>query len=504
MQQRLNSPVEGYSMEELERHRLLADMAEQSTDMISRHTPNDWKFIYASPAVEHLLGYKLEEIIGVPAYELYHPDDVENFKSRSANVQYSKGLYTHTYRFKCKNGKYTWLESTSRSLRDPESGELREILVVSRDVTQRIEADIANRRLVRILKSTSDLVLFFDTQLHVVDCNESAARTLALAGLEDNLVCLQDLFTDASYTIILSEALEVAEQKGSWQGELTMKSGQGMFPAHLEVLAHYHLDNLEHYSIVARNLKAVKEAETQLKHYKSEVDHYSRLITMGVLASSLAHELNQPLTGIFNYLRGIELRFKGESIHWDDIALPITNASKAAMRAGTIIHQMMSFTKKRPAELERIEIASLLNEVLGLVHYSANKANVELITLLPDHELFVNIDKVQLEQVLINLIINAIEASEVTAQNAVKPVYICVELKGELLVITVEDRGKGLDEANIEKFFQQFYSTKASGLGMGLAISKSLIEEMGGELWAGNNANTAGAFFSFSLHVSNP
>ena len=486
-----------------QRHRLLADMAEKSTDMISRHTPGDWKFIYASPAVEHLLGYKLEEIIGVPAYELYHPDDVENFKSRSASVQYSKGLYTHTYRFKCKDGRYTWLESTSRSMRDPVSGVLREILVVSRDVTQRIEADIANRRLVRILKSTSDLVLFFDTQLQVVDCNESAARTLALSGLEEHSVCLQSLFTDASYNTILSEALDIAEQVGSWQGELTMKSECGMFPVHLEVLAHYHLDNLEHYSIVARNLKAVKETEAQLKHYKSEVDHYSRLITMGVLASSLAHELNQPLTGIFNYLRGIELRFKGESIHWDDIALPVTNASKAAMRAGSIIHQMMSFTKKRPAELECIEIASLLNEVLELVHYNANKANVELITLLPDHEIFVNLDRVQLEQVLINLIINAIEASEVEPLQDVKPVYICVELKGELLVVTVEDRGKGLSKVHIEKVFQQFYSTKTSGLGMGLAISKSLIEEMGGELWAGNNENTEGAFFSFSLHVSN-
>lgn len=503
MQQHQYSPVEGYSMEELERHRLLADMAEQSTDMISRHTPGDWKFIYASPAVEHLLGYKLEEIIGVPAYELYHPDDVENFKSRSASVQYSKGLYTHTYRFKCKGGKYTWLESTSRSMRDPVSGVLREILVVSRDVTQRIEADIANRRLVRILKSTSDLVLFFDTQLQVVDCNESAARTLALSGLQDHLVYLQDLFADASYNIILSEALEIAEKTGSWQGELTMKSEQGMFPVHLEVLAHYHLDNLEHYSIVARNLKAVKETEAQLKHYKSEVDHYSRLITMGVLASSLAHELNQPLTGVFNYLRGIERRFKGENIHWDDISLPITNASKAAMKAGTIIHQMMSFTKKRSIELESVEVASLLHEVLDLVRYNADKENVEIITLLPDHEMFVNIDKIQLEQVLINLIINAIEASQIKSLQDVKPVYICVEMKGDLLIFTVEDRGKGLDEDHLEKVFQQFYSTKASGLGMGLAISKSLIEEMGGELWAGNNANTSGAFFSFSLHVSN-
>lgn len=502
MQQHQNSPVEGYSMEDLERHRLLADMAEQSTDMISRHTPGDWKFIYASPAVEHLLGYTLEEIIGVPAYELYHPDDVENFKSRSASVQYSKGLYTHTYRFKCKDGRYTWLESTSRSLRDPESGVLREILVVSRDVTQRIEADIANRRLVRILKSTSDLVLFCDVHLKVVDCNEAAARALALTDLAVHEVCLQDLFSDVSYTTILSEALEAAEQAGSWQGELTMKSEQGMFPVHLEVLAHYHLDHLEHYSIVARNLKAVKDAEAQLKRYKNEVDHYSRLITMGVLASSLAHELNQPLTGIVNYLRGIKRRFEGGAVRWDDIALPINNASKAAMRAGAIIHQMMSFTKKRPAELETVEMITLLHEVLELTRYNADKANVELITLVPDHQVFICVDKTQLEQVVINLIINAIEASQVEPLQDVKPVYIRVEVKNDLLEFTVEDRGEGLADEQIEKVFQQFYSTKASGLGMGLAISKSLIEEMGGELWAGNNPSTAGAFFSFSLNLS--
>ena len=80
--------------------------------------------------------------------------------------------------------------------------------------------------------------------------------------------------------------------------------------------------------------------------------------------------------------------------------------------------------------------------------------------------------------------------------------YIRVEVKNDLLEFTVEDRGEGLADEQIEKVFQQFYSTKASGLGMGLAISKSLIEEMGGELWAGNNPSTAGAFFSFSLNLS--
>src|SRR5690554_5520894 len=94
------TPEEGFTAltDDAERNRLLAEMAEQSTDMISRHTPEDWRFIYASPAVTHLLGYSVEEIVGMSAYDLYHPDDVEDFRVRAPTVNYDRGLYTHTYR----------------------------------------------------------------------------------------------------------------------------------------------------------------------------------------------------------------------------------------------------------------------------------------------------------------------------------------------------------------------------------------------------------------------
>ncbi|MCO4759472.1 MAG: PAS domain S-box protein, partial [Oceanospirillaceae bacterium] len=204
-------PHEGLSAltDDAERNRLLAEMAEQSTDMISRHTPGDWHFIYASPAVENLLGYSVDEIIGMSAYELYHPDDVEDFKRRSPSVSYERGLYTHTYRFRCKDGHYTWLESTSRSLRDPETGELKEILVVSRDASRRIEAEQTNRRLARVLESSSDLVAFIDLDNRVSNLNEAARERLGVDKVDDTLI-LRDLFHPQSYQQLLDEALPTA------------------------------------------------------------------------------------------------------------------------------------------------------------------------------------------------------------------------------------------------------------------------------------------------------
>ena len=363
------------------RNRMLAEMAEQSTDMISRHTPTDWLFIYVSPAVTHLLGYQVQEIIGISAYDLYHPDDVEDFKRRARSVNYNRGLYTHTYRFRCKDGHYTWLESTSRTIRDPDTGRIQEILVVSRDVTHRILA------------------------------------------------------------------------------------------------------------------------EEQLKKYREDIEHAGRLITMGELASGLAHELNQPLTAMVNFLRGVERRFAGQqNIRWEDIELPITRSINTALRAGDIIHRMMDFTRRQEPVVTALDIAAIVEEMCEFCESTAERDNVSITRCIATDLPAVTGDKIQVEQVLLNLLINAIEASRENAGDG--PPQIAVEVAEydqSSLLIKVKDHGKGIAEDDLERIFERFYSTKSSGLGMGLAISRSLVETLGGELWA-ENLTPPGACFSFTLN----
>ncbi|MEH6651647.1 MAG: ATP-binding protein [Motiliproteus sp.] len=491
--------------DDAERNRLLAEMAEQSTDMISRHTPEDWRFIYVSPAVTHLLGYTVEEIVGMSAHDLYHPDDVEDFAHRASSVSYEKGLYTHTYRFRCKDGHYTWLESTSRSIRDPDTGELREMLVVSRDASRRIGAEQANRRLARVLESSSDLVVFLSPDLTITLLNESARRLLSISQHAKEPCVLAELLTADSYAQFSEDGLPSAVSSGCWTGELEMVGSEGsMIPVALELLAHSVLHGqVEYFSLVARDLSEAKAAETKLKQYQAEIDHATRLITMGELASSLAHELNQPLTAIVNYVRGIQRRFKDSDIvSWDELQLPLDKTAATALRAGEIIHRMIDFTRKREPARERLSLYDVVHDLIEFCGPNAERHNVQLDDRVDSSLPEVLADRIQLEQVLLNLLVNAIEASEQSAECTALMVTVEASLTPDcMLLIRVRDQGVGLPTGHPQQVFERFFTTKAKGLGMGLAISRSLVETLGGELWAENNPD-GGASFLFSLPLA--
>ncbi|HLV77320.1 MAG TPA: ATP-binding protein [Marinobacter sp.] len=500
------TPEEGFTAltDDAERNRLLAEMAEQSTDMISRHTPEDWRFIYASPAVTHLLGYSVEEIVGMSAYDLYHPDDVEDFRVRAPTVNYDRGLYTHTYRFRCRDGHYTWLESTSRTIRDPETGQIREILVVSRDATHRIKADKANRRLARVLESTQDLVVFVNLDCTVSHLNESARVALRLEETDYSAFPLACFVSEAGYRLLVEEGFPAATEAGNWRGELSMRTLEGKrIPVMLELLAHRSLHgDVEYFSLVAHDLTEKKAAEEQLKQYQADIDHASRLVTMGELASSLAHELNQPLAAMVNYLKGIERRFAGkDSIAWTDLELPISRSIRTALRAGEIIHRMIDFTRKQEPVIRNLDLAELIREMLEFCESTAERHNVRIACEVPADLPQVAGDRIQLEQVLLNLVVNAIEASARECEDRPATVTVRVAHEPAQVCVRVEDEGAGIPEADLPHLFDRFFSTKQSGLGMGLAISRSLVENLGGELWA-ENLPEQGARFSFTLNTA--
>lgn len=497
-----------------ERNRLLAEMAEESTDMISRHTPDNWDFISASPAVKHLLGYETEEIIGMSAYDLYHPDDVEDFKHRSPSVSYDRGLYTHTYRFRCKDGHYTWLESTSRSIRDPETGEMKEILVVSRDASHRIETEQANRRLARVLERSSDLVIFVTPDLSISHLNESAQSTLEVKDLPLDQLKLAQLLPSDSLNQLIEKGFPSVNPKGIsqqelnqkevWSGELEMQGQRkSPIPVSLELLAHYSFQgHLEYYSLVARNLSEAKQAQAELKRYQADINHAARLVTMGELASSLAHELNQPLTAIINYCRGIQRRFSDkEQVSWKEVEFPVEKMAATAMRAGSIIHRMMDFTRKQEPKKQTVNLNGIIEDLIELSATNAEKHGVVLENRISDKTFSVWADPIQLEQVLLNLMMNAIEACSHDEILESRVIITTECLDQNTIEIRVMDNGPGLPLESPNQIFERFFTTKAKGLGMGLAISRSLVESLGGELQAQNNTD-GGACFSFTVPLS--
>ena len=224
---------------------------------------------------------------------------------------------------------------------------------------------------------------------------------------------------------------------------------------------------------------------------------------MGELASSLAHELNQPLAAMVNYLRGIERRFADKAmLSWSDVELPISRSIRTALRAGGIIHRMMDFTRKQEPVITSLNLPELIREMVDFCESMAERNNVRIAFEPPSDLPPVRGDKIQLEQVLLNLIVNAIEASASSEDEDVTTVDIRVESYGSSqLQVEVEDQGQGISEADMSRLFDRFFSTKDTGLGMGLAISRSLVENLGGELWA-ESIPAGGARFSFTLNTT--
>jgi len=249
------------------------------------------------------------------------------------------------------------------------------------------------------------------------------------------------------------------------------------------------------YARLARSLDAERrEREERLKQVQSELVHVSRVNEMGLMVWTLAHELNQPLSAVTNYIRaGQLLAERGDA---EKLRTTLARAGEQTARAGQIIQRLRAFVKKGETE-RRIEgVRETIEEaqMLALVDAGPRAASVavKLEPSLPS----ALIDKVQIQQVLLNLIRNAIEAMADSVRREV--VISAAPADGNMIEIRVADSGPGLAPEVREKLFQPFTTTKAHGMGVGLSICRSIVEAHGGQLWAADNPG-GGTLFCFTL-----
>ena len=241
-----------------------------------------------------------------------------------------------------------------------------------------------------------------------------------------------------------------------------------------------------------------KQAEEAYAKTQAELAHVTRVMTMGELAASIAHEVNQPLSGVV--ING------NTCLRWLAAAPPnLEEAREAAnrivrdgKRAGDVIARIRALATKSGSTRERMNINESVQEVIGLTRDEVRRKGVKLKTELADQLPKVMGDRVQLQQVLLNLMMNAVDAMS-TVEDRARELVIQTQAdeEGEVQV-SVRDSGIGLDEAGMEKIFTPFYSTKAAGMGMGLSISRSIIQNHGGRLWAEPN-ESPGTTFHFTL-----
>lgn len=245
-----------------------------------------------------------------------------------------------------------------------------------------------------------------------------------------------------------------------------------------------------------RDVEEGEAAEARFQALQAELIHVSRLTALGEMASSLAHELNQPLAAVSNYLKGSArlIRAEGEPPR-DKLLEAIGKAGDQAMRAGEIIRRMRDFVARGETERRPEGLSDLLREAAALALLGAEAQGVDLVWRLDPTVERVLCDRVQVQQVVLNLIRNALEAMDQTPR---KRLEIRTEADGDLARVSVIDTGAGVSPEITGQLFQPFVTTKRTGMGVGLSISRTIVEAHGGRIWA-EPAPGGGTAFRFTL-----
>jgi len=275
-------------------------------------------------------------------------------------------------------------------------------------------------------------------------------------------------------------------------GVLAMFSRKPVTPETTETLA-------SGADLIAEGIER-KRAQEALQMTQAELARVSRLTTMGELAASIAHEVNQPLTAVTNNSNACLRLLAADKLTPEILGRALEEIVADGTRASAVVARIRGFIKKEPVEKNRLDMNDVIQEVLALADRELYENRVRLERQLTKALPLVLADRVQMQQVLLNLIMNGIEAMiPVTDQPRALWVESRIDESGDILV-AVRDSGHGLGSA-ADRVFTPFFTTKANGMGMGLSISRSLIENHGGRLWAMPNS-PFGAVFSFTLPVS--
>ena len=288
-------------------------------------------------------------------------------------------------------------------------------------------------------------------------------------------------------------------------GELRQFEGFSWHPERGDVPVSVHVNKTEYafqpaLVLHVRDITERKRAEVKALEAQTQLAHVGRLSLMGELLAGISHEINQPLFAISNFAKACEKTLADGKLDQIDKVLEWTRRiSQQATRAGEIIRRMRDFSRKSTPHHSTVAVADMIHEAIELVASETKSQQVTLTYDLQPVGLQVLADRIQIEQTLVNLLRNAYRA---LAENALDDRLVAIrsELSGDVLRVSVRDNGHGFKGISPEEIFNPFFTTKPDGLGLGLTISRSIIEAHQGKLWAEQNADR-GATFLFTLPV---
>jgi PAS domain S-box-containing protein len=255
--------------------------------------------------------------------------------------------------------------------------------------------------------------------------------------------------------------------------------------------------------IMALDVTERNETRARIEQASAELAHAARISTLGQLAASIAHEVNQPLAAIINYGNSAKRWLLRPEPDLQEVAESLDKLVASASRAAEVVARVRKLARKAAPQVGRLDLSELIEETLALVHREVQAQEVIVHRTGRTGTLLVVADRVQVQQVLINLLMNGIQAMSNIADR-VKELCLDVSLPSDGIVrIAVKDRGSGFAEGDMRRIFEPFYTTRAEGMGIGLSICQSIIESQGGQISAVNNADF-GATVAFTLPAAQP
>jgi PAS domain S-box-containing protein len=250
-----------------------------------------------------------------------------------------------------------------------------------------------------------------------------------------------------------------------------------------------------------RDISERKRLAEELRQHRDELEHAQRLRIMGEMVAQMAHELNQPLAAISAYAAACLHRINSGDTSSEKLGEALSKVREQALRAGEIIHRTRAFASKKAPRHEAVDVVTLLEDVLRLLEPETRQRSVTIRFDPPRRLPPISADRVQIQQVVANLLLNGAEALDPASNERVLTIVVSL-IEDKKIEIAVRDSGRGLG-AHAEDVFEPFFTTKPDGLGMGLAISRSIVEAHGGRLWATPNAER-GTTFHFTLPLERP
>src|SRR5258705_3745088 len=339
------------------------------------------------------------------------------------------------------------------------------------------------------------------SMVKLIDVNDATVTLFEAESKDELLVSLHKIFLPEPEEGFVGELIAIAEGRTNFDAETVLQTLKGHKLAVLFTITFPRQPaKLNSVLVSIIDITSSKQTEEELRKAQMELAHVTRVMTMGELAASIAHEVNQPLAAIVTNGNACLRWLAGESPNLDEARQTAKRIIRDGNRAGDVIGRIRNLLRKTDTEKQLLDMNEIIREVVALAEGEVRSNGVALRTELADDLPPISGDRVELEQVVLNLIMNAIDAMSAIEDRPRELVIRTQSGEVDQVRVIVQDSGIRLDPVSLEQIVHALYTTNPQGMGMGLAISRSIVENHGGRLWAIPN-DGPGATFQFTLEV---